>query len=266
MPATKSAVSLVEANELLDRSAYVFGPKQLRTAWGDKLLLPETFPDIPFSAADLRRAGDLEQFLFLMPPAVSMRSVHGWSDNKTAKDTPLLYNADWYEQEQFFTELPTTGAGWQWHLVGRGLIPGTTSANYLQGTVVLARYLRTVFNGLEMPSVYVGALEELERSISGSGRWLRKDWQVAARELVGLQLNQLCRLNPAQLLFVLATYERVTGLRLLPGAYHWSNTCSSDGVVVNLGNFVDGGVFVGGGGPGGGSAGLGVLFSRSLPD
>jgi hypothetical protein len=259
----KSAVSLVEANELLDRSAYVFGAEQLRTAWGDKLPLPATFPPIPFSKTDLRRAGDLEQFLFLMPPAVSMRSVHDWSDNKTVKDTPLLYNADWYEQEQFFTELPTTGAGWQWHLVGRGLIPGTTSDNYLQGTVVLARYLRTVFNGLEMPSVYSGAIEELEQSTARLGRLLFKDWQTAAQELVALQLNQLCRLNPAQLLFVLATYERVTGMRLLPDVYHWSNTCSSGGGVVGLGCFGDEGVGVDRDDPRSGYGHLGVLFSRS---
>ncbi|KKW21013.1 MAG: hypothetical protein UY62_C0035G0009, partial [Parcubacteria group bacterium GW2011_GWF2_50_9] len=89
-------------------------------------------------------------------------------------------------------------------------------------------------------------------------------WQQAAKELAELKITQLTRQSIQETIYDLALYYDKNGKRLLPNVYIWSNSRSTDGLLVYLGRFDAEGVFGSGWTPGYRHGDLGVLLSRRL--
>ena len=238
------------------------GPDEIKQAFG--LEINADIPPIPFTEDELTRARKLGQFLILYNRSITMQQLHDRAKNKLGVGK-LLYDTDWYSKEPFFTE-ETPALGWK--LVGREVIPGSTSQNYLGQTEVLATYVTDqVFAGMKLPAVYKVALAEFEDSKAAIGKIVDSDWKKAAEELSELKLNQLFRGTPAETLYGYIAYFEINHEYLLPDMYHWTASRSSDGDLVRLGGGESDGVGVYDDDPRFSDSNLGVVFSRSVaPD
>jgi MoxR-like ATPase len=258
--------------EQMDKGREIFGknflgPEQIEKAFGFKVR-SESIPEIPFSEAELREAKRLNQFLVLRVDktptgeTLNMKQMLGALEAKVKAEGKgkVLYDTGWYSGEDFFTkEAPRTG----WALVGGELLEVTKGKNYLQQTEELAKYLETeVFKGRAIPPAFQEAIEELKKSKKDIERLIRDDWEEAAKRLADLKLNKLTRQTMPELMYDVMMQFRNNDNRLLESPYAWTVSRSSDGGLVDGGNFDSGGMFVNWWRPGDGVGRLGVLFSR----
>ena len=249
-----------------------FGEEQVEKAFGITLA-PEDVPDIPFEQAELEKAKELGQMLVLRVDRaadgtpLTMQKMQELLQPQfdTAGSGKVLYNTDWYKGEDFFTkETPQLS----WALVGKQVLPDSTSKNYLQQTELIAEYLtKKVFVGGAIPQEYQAALDEFSRRKTAIQGLMTSDWQEAARQLAELQLNQLTRQKPVDGLYDMLLQDQnkeASDKRLLEDKYTWTNRRASDGDLVCLGGFGSHGASVGGDQPDDSGAILGVVFSRHL--
>lgn len=140
-------------------------------------------PGIQFTAAELERAKELDQFLILRranfndgEPLTMQRLERYMQMTVDAKRKgKILYN-DWFKGEDFFKNAtPRPG----WALVSKQVMPGTQSKNYLQQTERIAEYLKTqVFRGGAIPADYQAAITDFDRQKSDIARL----WEVVVGE------------------------------------------------------------------------------------
>jgi hypothetical protein len=156
-------------------------------------------------------------------------------------------------------------ADWHWRFTTEGVIENSAGENYLTQTNLLAKYLaEQVCAEQVLPKVYEDAIEEFKRREEELVKLMDEDWKKAAEELAGLQLNQLCRETPDQVLWDVILHNKVNGGYLLQGMYTWTNQRSAHGDLVYVGRAVDGGVDVVSCGPRISLGSLGVRFSRRV--
>jgi hypothetical protein len=266
MVATRTSASESFARSLFTRGTDFFGPAEIR----DVLMidLGDSIPEIPFTEEELTRARQLGQYLVLTCPInakgkpLTMSGLYDALGNEIGGGK-LLYEIDWYKDEDFFTTEPVTLIP-TWKLVSREVIPGSTDVNYLGQTLAIAQYLREqVYEGQELPAPYQQAVDELESKKDGLERLMNDDWKKAAQQLADLQINQLFRENPAEVMYRLALYLKVNREYLLENMWTWTNSRSSDGYLVDVGLFDSSGAGVDSVFPRDSLSHLGVCFSRS---
>jgi hypothetical protein len=252
-----NTVSLSEARHLLTRGTPILGPDEIQSVF--RINIPDP-PPVPFTGAELETARDLDQFLVLRPDGVTMKGIFERRGNMTARKTPLLSSIGWYRGERFFTDHRIQ---LDWALVGRGLVPDSTDANYLRQTRALVAYLRgSVFPGA-MPNYVETAIGEFASQQAWLESLIVSDWKAAAARFTTLRISKLFRETPADVLWTNALYEAVNGIRLLPGYWTWTQTLSSDGGVVDVGGFGESGMSVSSGSPWDHRSHLGLRFARS---
>ena len=244
------------------------GPEAVEQTFGIKIPEAEV-PAIPFTAADLERAKALGQMLVLRADTapdgqpLTMKKMDELLRDRFAKEKKgkVLYNTDWYKYESFFTEQPPK---LRWALVSKDTIPNSTSQNYLEQTQTLADYLTNdVFNGKAMPKEYAEAIAEFNAQKAEIEKTMETDWQKAAEMLANLQITELTRPTPAEILYDILIHFQTTGERLLEKIYAWSRRRSSVGKLVYVGVSDADGVIVDGWHPDGSSDDIGAPFSRS---
>ena len=238
----------------------------------------EQIPEIPFSEAELERARELGQFLVLRADtapdgqSLTMKKMNELLADKfkKAKKGKILYDTDWYKNEDFFvSETPKLG----WALVSKENIPNSTSKNYLQQTQELAKYLTNeVFKDKTVSQEYEDAISEFEdyyqQNFAGKNNdQIREllggdNWQKYAQELADLKINQLTRQSPTEALYDILMYFGKNS-RILENKYTWTKRRSSYGGLVGVGKFDAGGADVSYWRPGLSYVDLGVSFSRS---
>jgi len=255
-----------QAVEILG-SSNVLGPEAVKKAFGVELST-ELVPTIPFSTVELERARDLGQMLVLRVATgpdgapLTMQKINEQLEAILTRDGKgkVLYDTDWYGGEEFFTaEAPELA----WALVGKEVIPDSTSKNYLEQTAKLASYIeKEVFKDAPLPPEWEEALNEFIGERGKIEPLMGDDWAEAARQLSALKLNQLGRHTPVEALYDLMIRFQNSEDRLLEGMYTWTSRLTSDGGLVNLGDFDAGGVCVNGVGPGRSYSALGVSLSR----
>ncbi|MBI5077362.1 hypothetical protein HZB94_03190 [Candidatus Falkowbacteria bacterium] len=269
----------------------VFGPEEVEKTWGVRL---EEAPDIPFFVEELERARELGQFLILRVDKapdgqpLTMKKMNELLEDKfKGNKRKILYNADWYKNEEFYT---TDAPELHWALVSRETIPNSTNKNYLQQmsretipnstnknylqqTQELVRYLTDkVFKAQPISTEYQEAIDEFERYYRQEFRGKTEqqiqellsssNWSRYAQGLSDLKINQLFRQMPVEVLYDMLMYFEASG-RLLERNDIWTNRRSSSGLLVRVDSFSTVGAHVAHWSPGSSDAGLGVVFSRS---
>lgn len=263
---TESRLTPEAAREIMGGD--YLGPEAVEKTFGVKLEAGE-IPPIPFTTAELARAEELGQFLILRvnrapdnaPLTMEKMNALLADKFKKAKKGKVLYNTDWYNSEEFYRNDTCKS---RWALVSKGLVPNSTSKDYLQQTEILTEYVKNqVFAGTALPAEYQTAIAELENKKDQLRQLISNDWQKAAIELSKLKINQLTRQDPTEVLYDLLVYFQQNA-RLLENRYTWTLRLSSVGRLVLVGGFDVDGAGVRGGGPGDASGYLGVSFARSL--
>ena len=278
-------VSLEQAQEIMDREGIqnFMGPEQIKITFGIELK-PEQIPKIPFSKEELEQARELGQMLVLRVDKASdgkpltMEKLNGLLQGQTKDGKNVLYGYNetekkmkddcWYKNEDFFTkDSPQAG----WALVSKEVIPHSHNEsgvdekrNYLVQTEKLIEYLTTkVFQGREIPPIYNQAIKEFNqiRQREKLDELITQDWQRAAQILENLQITQLLRQTPVEILYDLLIYFQNTGKRLLENIYTWSRRRDADGWLVYVGYFVADGAYVFSYRPDYSGDYLGVVFS-----
>ena len=242
-------ISPKEAETLIGADHF-FGAEAVRKAFPGVPLKPEQIPAIPFSREDLQRAKELGDSLRLRvnkAPGngkLNMQKMQEWLqpafDQKN--EGKILYDTDWYESEDFFTEEPELC----WVLTSDGIIPDSEDKDYLQQTEHVAEYLRdTVYQGKKIPQQYADAIKEMDSQKDEIRRLIDANkWQEAAEKLANLKLNKLTRRVPVEVLYdMLVTFQN-GDKRHLKDFYDWTGVRSSGGRLVGVGEFDPGGVYV----------------------
>jgi len=277
-------ISLKQAQEIMDteEEQNFMGPEQVKKAFGIELK-PEQIPQIPFSQEELERARELGQFLVLRVSQVPDKKDKSKQEPLTMKmineilspvfikknQRKVLFNTDWYKNEDFYTkETPQAG----WALISKGVILHSHNElgidekrNYVIQTEKLIEYLKNeVFQNMDIPEIYEQAIKEFKtvRKQEKLDELITQDWQKAAQILENLQITQLLRQSPVEILYDLMIYFQNTGQRLLKNNYTWSSRRSSVGRLVNVGDFGADGLSVRRYRPGNFFVNLGVCLSR----
>ena len=271
-------LSLKEAKEIM--GANFFGPDEIKAALG--LRFKEKIPDIPFSKEIIERLKDTHQLILYGGNEFELaggfmgiflnvegKRLYEMLENKKKDGTKLLASVDWYKDEKFFTQ---EGTKLEWKLVSKDLIPDSTSKNYLEQTVVLADYVRGLYDDRsKMPDEVRTALDEWDFLKNNAVKFaeLQKntvsqteaEWKSAADTLESLKLTQLFRESFSEWIYRTALAEHATGERLLPNTYSWTKSRTSGGSFVGAGYFGDGGGIVYGWGPLNSNSLIGCTFS-----
>ena len=250
----------------------LLGPEEIEKTWGFR---PDEIPEIPFSREELERAKEMGQMLLLRVEQtedgkpMSLEAMIDIIQKRWDKENKgqLLYTDSKYKNWEDrtgddFTKLsPRSG----WALVGKDLLPESTSKNYIEQTDVIIKSLREeAFKDVEVPEEYEEAIREFETNKDRLTKLMSENWQQAAKELSELKITQLTRQSIQEAVYDLAMYYDANDKRLLPNVYTWSLSSSPGGRLVDLGRFGSGGVDGGRWGPGVRSGDLGVSLSRRL--
>lgn len=255
------------ARRLLTRGTNFFGWKETSYVLGEASEElgpnPDDFPSLPSERA-VSRAKELGQRLILSGP-VAMDRLHDLLGNELEGDK-LLYDTSWYQAEVFYRTL--AAAKWHWRFTGEHVIDGSAGQNYLDQTRTLIAYLQTqMFDGQPMSPKFTQAIEEFKQNEEAIAKLMNDwDWPKAAEQLAALQINQLCRETPDQVLWDIVLNKKVNGVYVLPGMYAWTKTRSSRGYLVYVGTAVEYGVDVDVIDPRYADDDLGVRFSCSAED
>lgn len=257
-----------QAQEILDKN--YLGIEAIETTFGFQ---PEEIPPIPFSAVELERAKELNQFLELRidktndGEPLDMKKMHTLLQPKfTAGNNGKILNsygqADcWYKDESFLQETPR----FFWVLATKDLLPGSKGKNYLQQTEIIVDYLiNSVFKDQELPGVYQEAIEEFQSKKANIEALMSSDWQKAAQELQTLSINQLCRKTFVEDRYDFLMQFQTNSIRLTEEDYNWTLSRASDGKLVVAGGSVAVGACVLRWLPYSSLVRIGVAFSRSL--
>lgn len=251
--------ALERAEALMGRD--FLGPDAVRETFGIDV---ETIPAIPFSENNLERAKELGQMLVLRVDRAADGAPLTMRKMEAALEGAIYLSEktdSWYKNENFFTtETPTVG----WALVSKDVIPNSTSKNYHQQTEVLADYVRSkVFHGETVPAEYEAALTEWDAEKDEIAALVGTNWQEAAKRLEALQITQLTRQSPADVLYDGLMRLQARNECLLGGKFTWTKRRTLDGVPVSVGSANALGAKVSIWGPDFAHGALGVSFSRS---
>ena len=260
---TEKYTSQEKAKEIMGK--YYLGSEAVEKAFGIKLEINE-IPAIPFSMGELEKAKKLGQFLVLRVNSgpdgqpLTMQSMNNLLKERYEKDSSkVLYNIDWYEKEEFFTnETPKL----TWALTSKEVIPNSTDKNYLEQIDAIVDYLNQI-SPEGLPEEYQKAVEEYKNQRAEIEPLIDSDWEKAAGMLEELKITELTRQSPAEALYDLVLYFQTNGEKLLPNRYICTKRRASDGKLVNVGGFGSGGVCVYSNEPDYSRGFLGTSFSRS---
>jgi len=241
--------SYEQAQEIMGESFY--GVEEIKNTF--RFEFPqEKVPAIPYSPEVLEKAKENGEMLVLRVESdgegspMTMERMNGLmqailEEESEEEQEKLLYDTDWYQEEDFFKNASLRT---EWKLVGKNFVPDSTSKNYIEQTKVLRDYL------MGLDSVSKEEQEECtDELLEGLQKMLDEDydknWKEVARKLSELLINKNHRRIPAEILYDWVLQFRSRKERgILESNYDWSNTLSSSGKLVSLGNADRDGVIV----------------------
>ncbi len=206
----RAEASVLEATKIMgDRK--VLGPEAVAKMLGLSLETLE-YPPVPFSRPELERARELGHSLVLRVSRASdgsplsmlrISDVLAPRFEERGLINPLRHNNRHDRSDFYVVEAPAQG----WAIVSTGIIPSTTSMNFLEQTEKLVQYLREeTFRGIGLPQKYIGAIEQFEAAKDGIARVMETNWNNPgrpnpARMLLDLEITSLLRPTPVEAMY-----------------------------------------------------------------
>jgi AAA domain (dynein-related subfamily) len=255
----KGETTQEKAKEIMGK--YFFGLEAMNNTFGIARTMPEEFKKVPYSEAELEQAkknGEMLVFRYSMDAEPStMKDIYERLDKVfKSGDGKVLYDTDWYENEDLFTKQPVREG---WALVSKDVIEGSTSKNYIDQTATLRDYLKEVdsLSADELAECTDDKLDQIRTLMSG-------DWEAAAKKLAELKINQNHRRTPTEALYDFAIRFKNTpdNERMLENMYDWTNARASDGDLVGFGRTDSWGADLGRWHPRRTDGGIGVVSVR----
>ncbi len=227
----KGETTYEKAKEIMGKD--FLGLEAFNETFGLVRTLKEEFKTVPYSDSELveaKRKGEMLVLRYSLKEVSSeMEEIYKRLETMFDKDKDgeVLYDTDWYENEDFFKKAPIREG---WALVSKDVIENSTSKDYIAQTAELRDYLAGVdsLTKDEKREVTDEKLDEIRKVMSS-------DWEKAAKMLAGLKINQNHRRTPAEALYDFAVRYKSTGERQLENMYDWTNTLSSSGRLVHFG-------------------------------
>lgn len=272
----KFFVSPEAAEKIMNKN--FFGPEAIEAAF-NITLSPKDIPPIRWTTQELKEAKHRGEFLILRishtpdGARLTMRKIAELvQPTLTAnRKGEALVNFNWDENESFYTQEPCRLG---WALVYRDILPDSIEKDYIQQTRLLIDHLKNkVFNNKPLSPEYQTAVDQFETYLhdtfpNKTDEEINKnlggpDCKRYAEALANQPITILTR-HIASEAFYDAMLLRATTkyYSLLFDVYTWTSSCSSDGLLVNVGNADANGANVGGWNPDHRGMGIGVLFSR----
>lgn len=246
--ATEGQTSFERAKEIMGER--LLGPEEVKQVFGIEV---EEIPPIPFSEAILERLAPACKLILYVENWPDGSSLTGESiaekfNNKKKDGSKLLYKIDWYKDEDFFTkDTPKL----RWRIVSDDVIDGSTNKNYLEQTRILAGYVEGLYDDKDSIPEDIKEMIAEARDLAADPDFQEEVqsndetiWKSAAEKLANLPLNQHFRESFPELIYRLALTDRARADQLLKSFYSWTNSCTSDGALVNGGRFGGGGARV----------------------
>lgn len=197
---------------------------------------------------------------------ITMKRLHESFENKAPLGGKLLYDTDWYKNEQFFTtdtaRVNETGFG-SWRLAGTSAVHGTKGENFLRQTVIAAQYVTDEIYGGRVPNALKALLAEPIEREEELAALMREDWRKAGEVLSELPFNQKSRDTPIEAMMRVIANQHVNRFRPLENEYSWTNARSSYGCLVDFGPTDERGAGVDDWNPRGSNDYRGFFLSRS---
>jgi hypothetical protein len=241
--------SYEQAQEIMGESFY--GVEEIKNTF--RFEFPqEKVPTIPYSPEVLEKAKENGEMLVLRVESdgegspMTMERMNGLmqailTEGDEEEQEKLLYDTDWYQEEDFFKNASLKT---EWKIVGKNFVPDSTSKNYIEQTKVLRDYLLGLdsVSKEEQEECTDGLLEGLQKMLDED---YDKNWKKVAKKLSELLINKNHRRIPAEILYDWVLQFRNRKERgILEANYDWSNTLSSYGELVSLGDADRNGVYV----------------------
>lgn len=223
-------ISFEKAQEIMGKD--FLGPEAVKNVFGVEV---ESIPPIQFTKEDLERAKELNQMLILQidkmeddKPLTLENLKNKFSESHDGKQMWDSYN----KKENFFkNETPKAG----WKLASKDIISDSTRKNYLEQTKTIINYLKDkVFKGKLIPEMYQKAIAEFESKESDISGLINSDsiydWKSAAIKLEKLQITQLTRESPIEVMYRFVLQDQENKEKLLYNVKSsWTSRLSSDG-------------------------------------
>lgn len=256
-----NSIEIQEAREILGED--MLGPEAVREAFGVHIEEDE-IPELLYSREDLEKAKELGEMLVLRVHSVTalpltiQRIEELIQPKMTEEEGQLLFDQDWYDNEEFYKEATTKN---EWKLVSKDLVPFSVDQDYIEQTKVLRDHLAAIgaLSDEELENCSDEKLDEIKEFMDSD---YDKNWPEASKRLQELLVNQNHRRTAVEALYDWVLKFKNSGERLLESEYDWTNTRSSDGSLVDFGYAGTGGANVGRGRPRYSSALLGVVSVR----
>ncbi len=251
---------------------HFYGPDELLKTFPGLTLSAQDLPEPPPEEEIARHAALGHTLRLRVGKApdgspLTIKTMHDLLHETFARqsDGEVVYDvaSEWKVASPFYAgEAPRPG----WAFTGNEVIAGSTGRNYLDQTSVLADYLRkTLFKKAALPLAYQDTIREFDAGRGELKHLLANDWKTASGKLVSLKVNTLLRGSVSEMLQdILVTFQNSDPskrVRLLERMWAWTSTQSADGLIVNIGNFDKGGVYISHDLPDSSSKTLGVIFS-----
>ncbi len=238
-----------------------FGPEEIEAAFGFSLSKSE-IPLCPYTFIELQEAKERNEMLILRVETdddgkdLSMEHINELAKGRVSGK--LLYDIDWYKDESFFKkEKPRVG----WALVSKECIDSSLDKDYIEQTRALRDSLEKIgaLSDEELEECSDEKLDEIKKFMNKD---YDKNWKKAAEQLAELAINKNHRRTPVEALYDFILRFKSTEERSLENTYDWTNTRTSDGSLVFVGNADSKGAYVYGGGPRSSLVYLGVVSVR----
>lgn len=243
-------VTIEKAKELIGVGNF-FGLEEAKKAF-DVDLKEEQIPKIPFSAAELERARELDQILILRIGRDTKGNFLALETMAEAELYPKFHGSDWCKDETFMYR----GINTQWALVSKNFVSNSDNKkNYLEQTELLVAHLKeVVFEDQAIPRQLQKAIDQFEEymrmNFEGKSKAEIKEKMEMildnSGEPTSLLVNQLCRQTPVEAVYDSTVYMLNTGKELmLPNEYLWSNDVarkSNVGHIIAISNYTINGI------------------------
>lgn len=238
-------ISLPLAEEIFSRGTDCLGLKEALIVhgalWGENSA-DVVLPPLPWSQEELKAARQAGFHLVLIPPGLTMRELIESRHNRATDHGKLLgYKPEEekcrYQNAPFFTTM-TTGDRWHWRLASLKLLAGSAGKNCFEQTKLIAGCLEKLVFPYRLSAAYHRAVMEFDCQSDRLAKLMEGDQLAATRELMALQLNQLCREPPVITLYRLITDEATNDhRRLLESEFNLTSALSPTGEFFRFGAF-----------------------------